>query len=100
MKTAVKTCPNGHTFKKSSDCPTCPICENERKPKEGFLTRLGAPARRALERENIHSLNDLTRYSIEEILDLHGVGKTTIPLLQKMLSENGLSFRGSDSVHQ
>ncbi|QDS34810.1 hypothetical protein FPS98_12825 [Brevibacillus brevis] len=28
----VRTCVNGHSYMKSSDCPTCPICEQERKP--------------------------------------------------------------------
>lgn len=27
-----KTCPKGHTFLKSSDCPTCPTCEAAKKP--------------------------------------------------------------------
>ena len=46
-----KVCTNGHQFFKSSDCPTCPVCEAERKPKFGLLSLLAAPARRALERE-------------------------------------------------
>jgi len=43
----LKTCPKGHKFYKSSDCPACPICEEERKPKVGFLALNAAPARRA-----------------------------------------------------
>lgn len=26
----LKTCSQGHRYRKSSDCPTCPICEAER----------------------------------------------------------------------
>ena len=52
-KTILKTCRNGHPFYKSSDSLTCPICEEERKPKDNFLSLIGAPARRALEREGI-----------------------------------------------
>jgi hypothetical protein len=92
-KKNLKTCKNGHQFFKSSDCPTCPICEEERKPKDSFLSNIGAPARRALERENIKTLTDLSKYSEKEVLSMHGMGKTTIPKLQKILSENGLTFR-------
>lgn len=92
-KKNLKTCKNGHQLFKSSDCPPCPICEEERKPKDSFLSNIGAPARRALERESIKTLTDLSKYSEKEILSMHGMGKTTIPKLQKILSENGLTFR-------
>lgn len=60
-KKSLKTCINGHQFYNSSDCPTCPICEEERKPKDSFLSLIGAPARRALERENIKTLEELAK---------------------------------------
>lgn len=89
----LKTCENGHQFYKASDCPVCPICEKESKPTDSFLSLLGAPARRALEGENIKSVGDLSKYSENEILALHGMGKSTIPKLVQLLSENGLTFR-------
>lgn len=89
----LKTCKQGHQFYKSSDCPTCPICEEERKPKDGFLSKLAAPARRALERENIKTVAGLAKYSEKEILSLHGMGPGSIPKLKNALSENGLSFK-------
>jgi len=92
-KKNLKTCKNGHHFFKSSDCPTCPVCEKERKPKDNFLSLLGAPARRALERENIRTLDELSKYSEKEILALHGIGKSSIPKLQELLSEQGLTFK-------
>ncbi|WP_273208550.1 RNA polymerase alpha subunit C-terminal domain-containing protein [Runella zeae] len=92
-KGTLKTCIKGHQFYKSSDCPSCPICEEERKPKNSFLSLIGAPARRALERENIKSLEDLTKWTEKEIINLHGMGPSTIPKLKKALSENGLSFK-------
>lgn len=87
-----KTCENGHTFFKTSACPTCPICENERKPTDGFLSKLGAPARRALERENITSLKTLAKWSEKELLQLHGIGSSSIPKLKKALDEIGFSL--------
>ena len=89
----IKTCKNGHQFHKSSDCPTCPICEEEGKPKDGFLALLAAPARRALERENIKTLEDLATRTEKEISSLHGLGPSTIPKLKKALSECNLSFK-------
>ena len=89
----LKTCPKGHTFYKSSDCPTCPVCEKERKPQSGFLSALSAPARRALENKQITSLQKLSEFTEAEILKLHGIGQTTIPKLRDALQEKGLSFQ-------
>lgn len=89
----LRTCSRGHKYHKSSDCPTCPICEAERKPESGFLSRVAAPARRAVEREGITTLAALSKYSEREILQLHGVGPSTIPKLREALNEGGLSFR-------
>lgn len=90
-----KSCENGHTFFKTSDCPTCPICENERKPAHGFLSKLSAPARRALERENITSLETLSKWSEKELLQLHGLGPSSIPKLKNALNEIGLTLKNT-----
>jgi predicted RecB family nuclease len=92
-KGTLRTCKKGHQFYKSSDCPTCPICEAERKPKDGFLSLIAAPARRALERENIKSVADLAKWKEKEIMKLHGIGPGTIPKLKKALKDNDLSFK-------
>ncbi len=92
-KPTLKICKNGHKFYKSSDCPTCPICEEERKPKDNFLSLIGAPARRALEREGITTLEKLSTYSEKEILNLHGMGKSTIPKLNDALKKAGLLLK-------
>jgi len=95
-KKNLKTCNNGHQFYKSSDCPTCPICEKANKPYDSFLALLAAPARRALENEGITTLEQLAKYSEKEILNLHGMGKSTIPKLQKLLSEKNMTWRGRE----
>ena len=89
----LKTCKNGHQFYKSSDCPTCPYCEQERKPKEGFLSLLAAPARRALENNNITTLKQLSAFTEKEILKFHGMGKSSIPKLKQALKECQLAFK-------
>jgi predicted RecB family nuclease len=89
----LRTCSKGHEFYKSSDCPACPVCEVERKPKNGFLSTLGAPARRALESKGIMTVEKLAGYSQAEILNLHGIGASTIPKLQEALARKKLNFR-------
>lgn len=88
-----RTCPKGHTYYKSSDCPACPICEAEARPESGFLSELSAPARRALETEGITDATTLADYSEKEILALHGMGPSTMPKLRAVLAEAGLAFR-------
>lgn len=92
-KKNLRICANGHQYYKSSDCPTCPVCEEQRKPQSGFLFRLSAPARRALENKGIKTLQQLSAYSETEILSLHGMGKTTVPKLIAALKEAGLTFK-------
>lgn len=95
---STRTCPKGHAFRQSSDCPTCPVCEAARKPASGFLAELSAPARRALERSGIDSLTKLAKRSEREILDLHGVGPSTLPKLRRSLAAAGLGFRTGSRV--
>lgn len=88
-----RTCKKGHHYFKTSDCPTCPICEAERKPKSGLLSVLSAPARRALENKNINTASDLSQYTEAEILALHGIGPSSLPKLVEELRKNGLTFK-------
>ncbi|MGG3563073.1 RNA polymerase alpha subunit C-terminal domain-containing protein [Neobacillus rhizosphaerae] len=89
----IRTCNKGHKYYKSSECPTCPICEQEHKPENGFLSLLSAPARRALENNGVTSLEELSSYSEKEILKFHGMGPASLPKLRSALKEKGLSFK-------
>lgn len=62
-------------------------------PHENFLSLLGAPARRALENNGITTLEQLSKYSTKEVLKFHGMGKSSIPKLEKLLSDQNMSFR-------
>jgi DNA-directed RNA polymerase alpha subunit len=92
-KRTLRTCDRGHQYAKSSDCPACPVCEAERKPQSGFLARLSAPARRALESNGITTLEGLSHYSEKDILQFHGIGKSSLPKLQAALQEQNLAFK-------
>ena len=89
----LKTCPKGHKFFKSSDCPVCPICANEDKQESGFLSTISAPARRALASKEITTLTQLASFTEKEIADLHGMGPNALFKLIIALAENKLSFK-------
>ena len=89
----LRTCRKGHKFYKTSDCPTCPVCENEKKPATGFLSALSAPARRALEGAGIKTMLQLSKMTEKEVLQLHGMGPSTLPKLRSALATNGLGFK-------
>lgn len=92
-KGTLRTCKKGHEYYKSSDCPVCPRCEQENKPEDGFLSKIGAPARRALEHKGVTTLNKLSELTEDEVLELHGMGPSTIPKLREALASQGLSFK-------
>ena len=89
----LRTCAKGHKFYKSSDCPVCPTCEALKRPSHGFMSTLSAPARRALENNGITTLAKLSKYNEREILQLHGMGPSSIPKLRAALQEVGRGFR-------
>jgi predicted RecB family nuclease len=91
----LRTCPNGHKYYKTTDCPACPVCENERRDNNSSFGILGAPARRALENAGITTITELARYSEKDILKLHGMGPGSMPKLRGLLQEQGLSFKSA-----
>lgn len=93
MAPTLRTCSNGHPYYKSSDCPTCPTCEAMKKPVDGLLAPLSAPARRALVNAGIQTAQDLSRFSKKEIAALHGMGPSSLPKLEAALAKEGLAFK-------
>ncbi|MFT3823381.1 MAG: RNA polymerase alpha subunit C-terminal domain-containing protein [Chitinophagaceae bacterium] len=94
----LRTCSKGHQYYKSSDCPVCPVCAAAEKPEDAFLSRLVAPARRALQNAGITTVKKLSHYTEAEILNFHGIGPSSIPVLRSILQENGLSFKKQKSA--
>ncbi|WP_299088811.1 RNA polymerase alpha subunit C-terminal domain-containing protein [uncultured Metabacillus sp.] len=89
----LRICNKGHKYYKSTDCPSCPTCEQESKPDSGFLSKLSSPARNALIHEGITTLEKLSDYSEKEILKFHGIGPASLPTLKASLEEKELSFK-------
>nr|WP_233505599.1 RNA polymerase alpha subunit C-terminal domain-containing protein [Rhodohalobacter sp. SW132] len=95
----MKKCKNGHSFYKSSDCPTCPTCEKLKEPASGFLALLSNPARNALLHHGIDTIQKLSSYTEKEILKIHGIGKASLPVFRKSLEEEGLSFKPKEKAN-
>jgi len=92
-----RTCKQGHRYYKSSDCPTCPVCEKLKESVSGFLALLSNPARNALLHYGIDTIEKLANHTEKEILALHGIGKASLPAFKKALEEAGLTFKSTET---
>jgi DNA-directed RNA polymerase alpha subunit len=54
---------------------------------------MGMPAQRALEAIGVTSLDEVTRFSEEELLALHGVGPKAVAVIKAALQERGKALR-------
>ena len=88
----MKTCAKGHTFEKSTGCPTCPACEHER-TQGGPFPKLAAPATRALEHAGIGTIEELAGWTERDLRALHGMGPKAIGILRDRLAAEGLTLR-------
>lgn len=57
------------------------------------LPKIGAPATRAVNGIGITRLEQFTKYSEDEIMQLHGMGPNAMNVIKQALSEKGLSFK-------
>lgn len=91
---AIKVCKKGHRFEKTSDCPVCPICSSEEmKNKFGEnFPKIGAPAMRALDSIGINRLSQISEYTDEQLLKLHGFGPRALKILREKLVEKDPSL--------
>lgn len=96
VKGKMKICSRGHKFYKSSDCPVCPKCwagYYRKRAQSDFPKDLAAPALRALLNAKITTLKQVAKYTEFELLELHGIGPSSVPKLHKALKLKGLSFK-------
>ena len=56
------------------------------------LAGLSAPTRRALVNAGITTIKDLSTWTEDDLLDLHGIGPKALPPLRDALAEEGLRF--------
>jgi DNA-directed RNA polymerase alpha subunit len=43
--------------------------------------------------EGIDTLKDLSTFTEKEILKIHGIGPTSLPIMRSLLAEEGLAFK-------
>ena len=60
----------------------------------GFPAGLSAPAQRALAGAGYARIEQLAAATEADILKLHGIGPSAMPLLREALAAKGLSFQG------
>ena len=80
--------------KPKSQDSNCPVTRGEvdlgwYQERDEFWREVGlaAPARRALIDASIMNLNDLRTRDINEIAELHGIGRNALVVLNKLLSQ-------------
>jgi hypothetical protein len=74
---------------------TTPQSKAEGQP-ENDLPRIGQPAVRALAGIGVYGLEQLTKFSENEIQKLHGMGPKALGILRQALADRGLSFRNQE----
>ena len=62
-------------------------------PIELLLSKLAAPAQRAIQNAGIKTLEQLAKHSEAEIAELHGIGKNAIVTIKAVLKANGLALK-------
>lgn len=60
---------------------------------ESDIPKIGAPAQRALAAAGVKQLKDLTKFSEQEVRQLHGIGPNALGKLRQAMTEKGLSFK-------
>lgn len=56
------------------------------------FNKLGKPAQRALVNAGITNLEELSKLTEKELMKLHGIGKSSLPVLKEAMATKGLSF--------
>lgn len=65
----------------------------QQNPDSHFLTEISAPARRALEKEGLITLQMLAACSESELLQLHGVGPDAIKKIRLAMKDAGVKLK-------
>lgn len=73
------------------------LLEGKKSRSNELPEKLGAPAERALANAGIKNLKQLTKFTEEEIKQLHGVGPNALGKLRQALADQGLLFKEKKS---
>ena len=59
---------------------------------EQLLIKLVTPAQRAIQTTGVNTLEQLAKYSEEEVMALDGIGKNAMVIIKEMMRAQGLTF--------
>ena len=80
-----------------SNCPVTrgevDLSKYEKLDGEWRAIGLAAPARRALVEAKLYKVSDLRKISLEELSELHGMGKSAIARLKTVMDGKKIKFR-------
>jgi uncharacterized protein YdhG (YjbR/CyaY superfamily) len=85
-----KVCIHGHTYTSVSNNKPCPNCAIQA---TSIWASLSAPVQRALAAANITTTKQLSRFTLEQLLSMHGIGPSAMPKLSLILELLGLQFK-------
>jgi DNA-directed RNA polymerase alpha subunit len=60
-----------------------------------LLLKLAKPAQRAVQSAGLATLEQLSNFSEEELLEFHGIGKNAVNIIKRTLDANGMSLKNS-----
>lgn len=60
------------------------------------LPKLAAPAQRALASANVTVLEDLSVFTEQQVMDLHGMGKNAMRILKEAMENANVHFARND----
>ena len=60
---------------------------------EWFRLGLSGPARRALVNAKLYKVSDLRKISLDELLDMHGMGKSSVARIRVIMDAKKIRFR-------
>jgi DNA repair protein RadC len=69
------------------------ISKNEERDEEWLAIGLAAPARKALIDARLYKVSDLRKISLEELTNLHGMGKSAIARIKVVMHGKKITFR-------
>jgi DNA repair protein RadC len=60
---------------------------------EWFKIGLSGPARRALVEAKLYKVSDLRKISLDELIALHGMGKSSVARIREIMDAKKIGFR-------
>jgi DNA repair protein RadC len=60
---------------------------------EWFKIGLSGPARRALVDAKLYKVSDLRKISLDELIALHGMGKSSVARIREIMDAKKITFR-------